>query len=1072
MCRALGFLIAITLAATLLAQEPESNLSKAKNFLLLEEYDQAYFFLKQAKTPRQSNANGQEADFVLAELFLLQKQLDSAIRILERTSSNRLSPERLFLLALQQFQNNQTEEASTLFTQVLAKVPQRESNILAKAYYYQGLIQFRKRSAESTPIAIAHLEKSIYYFQKDSLHTYLKLAIVRLQLADAWRVSKEMVRAKDQLKIAVRILEGSPYAKPVYLANAFGVEGRISYSLQKYLKAKTLFEKQLQFQFKSSIDSAAIGAIYANIGLCYDGLSDFSNCEKAYTNVYRYWKNFSGQAERFATFLNNYGLFLHDIVQESPSAILALEKVIFKIESGDIQSKFTIFQTYFNLATVYYDIGQYAASKKYLAKLETYIKKDPTAAVDETAQFKIQLLKAMLLRREKNMEDAFTIFQSLFAKVDSLELTTSEQANFFVSYADIFMSTDSVTHSTPLLQRAKRIYDDQQYLGKQIEVCNLLAINFYQAKMYDSAYHYADLSLKQNAIHDPALVYPFRRPQEAIQACYITIASFIQHYRETHERSWLTKAMAFEQLGINLIRSVRKNLYSDADRVNYNASVNKFYEGIGLLQLFRWKETFPDAPSLFFKHAEESKFQALANSVSLNRVNAFNQVNAALLDEERFIAKQKVLENSHLVQLISDSDGEEMEQRQSLARSNLQQLETRHQQFLDSLRTNFKGYYELKYADDLITLQTMQHELLPDQLLLQLKVMDTVAVIQAITKDYTSYYLISNSEELHGQIKKLRNLLHFNLETDFRILANKIYNRLMKPALDEALRRKVKVNSLLVVPDGYFYLLPFEALVQQADPVRYLIQQCEITYAYSCNLMIQSKRVAVAFEGNSFLGVAPHFNSQETMEQERSASLTGATSYESFGFQPLNENETEISMIKEVTDRSSKSVLLNGENATEEQLKKINLGKFKYIHFATHGFVNSSNAHFSGLALTNAGKNEDNILYSSEIYNLNMQADLVCLSACETGLGQNLSGEGLIGLGRAFFYAGARNLMVSLWKVPDKSTSLFMIDFYQQLFSSKSNHSSSLRKAKLKMIKSQSYQNPYYWAPFILIGSH
>jgi CHAT domain-containing protein len=108
-------------------------------------------------------------------------------------------------------------------------------------------------------------------------------------------------------------------------------------------------------------------------------------------------------------------------------------------------------------------------------------------------------------------------------------------------------------------------------------------------------------------------------------------------------------------------------------------------------------------------------------------------------------------------------------------------------------------------------------------------------------------------------------------------------------------------------------------------------------------------------------------------------------------------------------------------------------------------------------------------LYTSEIYRLTMNAELVCLSACETGLGQQSSGEGLMGLGRAFLYAGARNLLVSLWKVPDESTSELMVDFYRTLFLRK-KLSGSLRQAKLEMLKNPAYQSPFYWAPFVLIG--
>ena len=107
--------------------------------------------------------------------------------------------------------------------------------------------------------------------------------------------------------------------------------------------------------------------------------------------------------------------------------------------------------------------------------------------------------------------------------------------------------------------------------------------------------------------------------------------------------------------------------------------------------------------------------------------------------------------------------------------------------------------------------------------------------------------------------------------------------------------------------------------------------------------------------------------------------------------------------------------------------------------------------------------------YSNELYNLELNADLVVLSACETGLGKLVRGEGILGFTRGLLYSGARNIIVSLWKVMDKSTSEFMIDFYRGVLEG-DDYTTSLRETKLKMIKEGKYSAPKYWAPFVLIG--
>jgi len=189
---------------------------------------------------------------------------------------------------------------------------------------------------------------------------------------------------------------------------------------------------------------------------------------------------------------------------------------------------------------------------------------------------------------------------------------------------------------------------------------------------------------------------------------------------------------------------------------------------------------------------------------------------------------------------------------------------------------------------------------------------------------------------------------------------------------------------------------------------------------------------------------------------------------------PLLSTETEAEAIFKLYDENNlKAKVLLHDNANEKNVKSGELEKYKVLHFATHGFVNSERPELSGLLLaqdTTGG--EDGVLYSGEIYNLKLNADLLVLSACETGLGKIQNGEGIIGLTRALLYAGAKNIIVSLWEVNDKSTSDLMVNFYKKFLSSKGQHSYSeaLRNAKLKMISEGKYSDPFFWSPFILIG--
>ncbi|MCC5631978.1 CHAT domain-containing protein [Nostoc sphaeroides CHAB 2801] len=149
------------------------------------------------------------------------------------------------------------------------------------------------------------------------------------------------------------------------------------------------------------------------------------------------------------------------------------------------------------------------------------------------------------------------------------------------------------------------------------------------------------------------------------------------------------------------------------------------------------------------------------------------------------------------------------------------------------------------------------------------------------------------------------------------------------------------------------------------------------------------------------------------------------------------------------------------------------LSQYRYIHFATHGILNSTNPQLSGVVLSlvnQKGETENGFLRLNDIFNLKLPAELVVLSACETALGKEVRGEGLVGLTRGFMYAGSPRLVVSLWKVQDEGTSVLMKKFYTKMLLQGLKPAEALRTAQLEMSQDKKYFAPYYWAGFTLQG--
>ena len=149
------------------------------------------------------------------------------------------------------------------------------------------------------------------------------------------------------------------------------------------------------------------------------------------------------------------------------------------------------------------------------------------------------------------------------------------------------------------------------------------------------------------------------------------------------------------------------------------------------------------------------------------------------------------------------------------------------------------------------------------------------------------------------------------------------------------------------------------------------------------------------------------------------------------------------------------------------------LSQYRFVHFATHGLINSEHPELSGLVFSLVdpnGKQQDGFLQLKDIYDLNLPADLVVLSACETGLGKEINGEGLIGLTRGFMYAGATRVVASLWNVSDVATAQLMANFYSAMEKEHLPPAAALRSAQISMWKQRRWNSPYFWAAFQIQG--
>jgi CHAT domain-containing protein len=424
---------------------------------------------------------------------------------------------------------------------------------------------------------------------------------------------------------------------------------------------------------------------------------------------------------------------------------------------------------------------------------------------------------------------------------------------------------------------------------------------------------------------------------------------------------------------------------------------------------------------------------------------------------------------------------------------------------LQRFEKEYPEYYHLKYRVDSVSVEEVQQQIVDENTALveYFTGKDTLFIF-AITPNAFEVAAVAKDSSFERHIEQLRQGLVAQDYAGYTQPAYWLYQILLAPVAEQ-----IRGKNLLIIPDGALSAVPFEALLteqvaegnlQDYMKLPYLINEHAISYAYSATLLQQEQTRKNRATKHDYLAFAPVFanglpagtrgaeffkenlapdSSQTAAVSATAAATASAPATRIRGYLPSTKKE--VTGIMDAFENhyglferwfDNKSRVYLEKDAKEENLKLAGLGDYRYLHFATHGLVNEKNPKLSGLLLAqeDSTSKEDGILHLGEIYNLNLKADLVVLSACETGLGQIAKGEGIIGLTRGFLYAGASNLLVSLWQVSDATTADLMVDFYDKMLGGMSK-SAALREAKLQMIRRHAeYARPYYWAPFILVG--
>ncbi|QSJ19671.1 CHAT domain-containing protein [Nostoc sp. UHCC 0702] len=577
----------------------------------------------------------------------------------------------------------------------------------------------------------------------------------------------------------------------------------------------------------------------------------------------------------------------------------------------------------------------------------------------------------------------------------------------------------------------------------------------------------------------------------------------------------LQQAQTHIQAAIEIIEDLRTKIANKELRASYFASVQdyyKFYTDL-LMQLHK-KDPSKGYDALALEVSDRSRARVLIELLTEAKIDIKKGIDPTLLAEERRLQLQINAKEKLLSELSSKK--ESPEQVLTNTKQQIEDILKQQRELQIQIRANNPEYADLIYPQPL-TLKQIQQQLDKDTLLLQYSLGEEHSYLWAVTPDSLYSYELPRSEQIDKAAKNLYNNYLRNpgmqgvSPEDTGKAANELSQLILKPVAE-----KLGQKRLVIVGDEALQYIPFAALTDLTPQPPSLIGKGEqdqlpspgrrgvggevnyqplivnheiISLPSASTIAILRKQIKGRTKAPKTLAILadPVFSANDPrvtgkssniadnnidLELQESALKRSTRNINRGEIERLEHTQQEAQEILKLVS-PSENIQAFGFDANYNWATNAQLSQYKMLHFATHGFLDSTDPELSGIVLSlidKQGKSQRGFLRLTDIFNLNFPAELVVLSACETGLGKDVKGEGLVGLTRGLMYAGAARVVVSLWSVDDQATSLLMSEFYSQMLQQGKTPAAALRAAQLKMWQQENWRNPYSWSAFTLLG--
>ncbi len=563
------------------------------------------------------------------------------------------------------------------------------------------------------------------------------------------------------------------------------------------------------------------------------------------------------------------------------------------------------------------------------------------------------------------------------------------------------------------------------------------------------------------------------------------------------QKSNVTDSLNFAREAVLATESLYSEVLNSKLKSSYFSNAFERYEFFifGLMQMNRQMPN-EDYMLQALKAAEKSRSRSILETLSLSDADFTKDADKETVKREKEIRAGLNAKADKLTDLLSQ-DAEKSET--DKLSNEISELENELENIKARLKQQSPVYSAIKNPAPFDAADFQQNVLDENSLFLEFSFGAVESYLWLIEKNEINAYVLPPRDELEAHIETLRELLKDRaLKSDEsvedfqkRIAEAEIKYQSEAKQLSRKLlgqiAGKISNKRLIIVPDGKLHYFPVAALpLPDADTNDPLLLTNETVYEPSAQTLavLAKSRKQSAVPAKSLLVFSdPIFRTDDArfLPANESAEKTNADTVktERFRFiESLNDlprleaSKDESEMITGIIG-AGQADNYSGFAATRENLLNIKTGDYKILHFATHGLTNGERPELSGIALSGFDEKRqklDQLFRIQDIYALDLNADLVVLSACDTGVGKEIKGEGLMSLNNAFLQTGAKSVVASLWKVEDGATLELMKHFYGALVNENLTPSQSLRKAQMKLRENPQYKSPFYWAGFTVQG--